>query len=402
MKRLNFWLARKLLLSKKRVGFISWSGLVSVVGVATGCLALIVSIAVLNGFEREIRQKTIGFETDLRLSPTPGGKTNRKELENRLRQAEYVEGYSFFLERKGIAIAGEARSLVWVKAVEDSLLTGVYRIGNFTPGKVDKNLATAHVGRGIANRLGLGVGDTLLLVNPTDSQVYLGFPPVVKVRVASIYQTNLLNFDDKYCFIPLAVGEQLFKRHGLFDGVDVRLKDSANAERAVASLTPQLPSDVSLKTWRSLHETLFSAMRMEKLGSIVVLSLIILVASFNIASTLLMLVMEKVREIGILRTLGASRERIARIFSFQGLLIGGLGLSLGTISGLLLILVQQHWGVVSLPENIYFIRWLPVLLPWQDILVILLVASVLIGLSVIYPAKVASRLVPREAIQYEK
>ncbi|MEE9167701.1 MAG: FtsX-like permease family protein [Candidatus Neomarinimicrobiota bacterium] len=402
MTGLNFWIARKLLVSRKEVGFISWSGLVSIVGVAIGCLALILSIAVLNGFEKGIRDKIVGFETDIRLLVSTPRETDRVRLNDLLREIEQVDAYSFFLERKGIAVAGEARSLIWIKAVEDSLFTEVYRIGGSQTVVGTGNLPMAHLGRGIADRLGVEAGDTLRLVNPTNTQVYLGFPPMIKVRIASVYQTNLLNFDDRYCFIPLEAGRQLFGKHAIFDGVDVRLINNSATGNVMASLVPRLPKNIRLMSWKELHETLFAAMRMEKLGSIVVLSLIILVASFNIASTLLMLVMEKVREIGILRTLGASRHRIRRIFSFQGLLIGGLGLSAGSILGLFLVFVQRRWGILSLPEDIYFVKSLPVLLFWQDLIIIILLVAILIGLCVVYPAKVAGRLLPTEAIQFEK
>jgi len=402
MRNLNFWLARRLLLSKKEVGFISWSGCVSIMGITIGCLALILSVAVLNGFEKEIRQKIIGFEADMRLSEISPGEIDRWQLEGLLQKIDDIEHYSFFLERKGIVVSGQNRSLVWVKAVQDSLLSNVYRIESAKVFNRESKLPVAHLGKGVANRLGVQEGDTIRLLSPIDSQIYLGFPSMVKVLVGSIYQTNLLNFDDKYCFVPLTVGEQLFRKQGKFDGVDIRLANQKSRDEAVASVASRLPANVRFRTWEGLHETLFSAMRMEKLGSLVVLSLIILVASFNIASTLVMLVMEKIREIGILKTLGATNDRIRKIFSFQGILIGGVGLFIGLILGLFFYTIQNHWNIVTLPRNIYFIESLPLLLSWVDILIIIAIGSVLIGLCVVYPAGVASRLVPREAIQYEK
>lgn len=401
MKNLNLWLARKLLVSKKEIGLISFSGLVSIAGVAIGCLALIISVAVLNGFEKEIRKKIIGFEADLRLEvPAPGG--DRGELENLLLQTPEISAYSFFLERKGVALTRNNKSLIWVKAVEDANLRNVYHIESSQVSSGESRLPPAYVGRGVADRLQIQAGDSLRLFNPTDSQVYLGFLPTVNVFVASIFETNVLNFDEKYCFIPLDVGQKLFREGTSFDGVDVRLTDNSATDAVAASLAPQLPDRAKLSVWRDLHKTLFSAMSMEKYGGTIVLSLIILVASFNIASTLLMLVMEKVREVGILRTLGASRNRIRRVFSFQGLFIGGVGLATGLGVGLTLLFVQRKWGIITLPENIYFTRSLPAVLSWVDLLLIVAIGLLLVGLCVIYPAKVAGRLAPMEAIRYEK
>ena len=402
MKKLDLWVGRRLLFSKKEIGFISWSGFVSILGVAIGSFALLLSLAVLNGFEKEIQQKVIGFETDLRLTAPSLDETSGQQLVNLLKDTEGVDSFSFFLERKGIAVSGQGRTLVWVKAVQDSHLTGVYRIGASQKFEEETSLPVAHLGQGVADRLGVKAGDSIHLLSPLDSQLYMGFPPALKVVVGSIYQTNILDFDNTHCFIPLADGQRLFRKQGYFHGVDVRLQPRRTVGTVKSDLSSRLPGDVRLSTWEDLHRSLFSAMRMERLGSIVVLSLIILVAAFNIASTLIMLVMEKVREIGILRAIGASRERIQTIFGFQGILIGGIGLTIGLALGLIVVLAQQRWGFVVLPRKVYFLESLPVLLSWRDVVIILGVAAVLIGVFVRYPARVAGKLTPREAIRFEK
>lgn len=408
MRNLNLWLALRLLFSKKEVGLISWSSAVSILGVALGCFALVLSVAVLNGFEGEVRNRVVGFESELRLTGTNLTEADRPLIEGLLQQTSGVNAYSFFVEKNGVVLAGDKRALVRIKAVEDFNLDQVYRIEAISRSPLSETSFRAHLGEQVAGRLGAAVGDTLRLVSPVSSQVYMGFPTAVSVVVGSIFRTRILNLDDRYCFVPLSVGRWLVQpesAHGesaYYHGVDIRLSDHASRKAVIKELESRLPPHIKLTEWKDLHKTLFSAMRMEKLGSTVVLSLIVLVASFNIASSLVMLVMEKVRVIGILRTMGATRGRIGRVFTLQGVMIGGIGLCLGLISGLGLILVQRIWGVVTLPEHIYFVPSVPVVISWLDVLIIVAVGSVLIGISVVYPARVAGRLLPTEAVQFEK
>ena len=330
MMRLESWLARRMLLSRKKVGLISWSGIISILGVAVGCFALIISVAVLNGFEREVRNKVVGFESDLRLT-LGETKLNMDNLSSTFDQESDIAGYSAFIERKAVAIAMDERSLVKVKAVEEGSLQKIYKIDGVGEMQVIGNKAPVYVGKGIADRLGLQSGDRLRLMNPLDNQIYLGMPTVLDGRVAGVFETRILDFDQTYVFVPLGVGQALFKSMGTFDGIDFRLTSSAKKDTMKALILSKAPAGAVVSGWEDMHQTLFQAMQMEKLGSMVVLSLIVIVACFNIASTLTMLVLEKIREVGILKTIGFSQVRIGNIFRLQGIFIGGFGLLLSLI-----------------------------------------------------------------------
>ncbi|MFQ6616115.1 MAG: FtsX-like permease family protein [Fidelibacterota bacterium] len=401
-------MASRLLFSRKEMGWISLSSAVSILGVALGCFALLLSVAVLNGFENQIRTRVVGFESDVRLTATGLTERDRSDLETILGQSGGIRAHSFFSEKNGVILAGNKRAVVRIKAVQDSSLTQVYHIERLAILPASGSLPRAHLGEQAASRLGVEVGDTLQLVSPVSSQLYLGFPSMVPVVLGSIFRTRILNFDDRYCFVPLSVGRRLFEQGASQDkaiftqGADIRLAHGLSPQAAISELQVRLPSQMELTEWKDLHKTLFSAMEMEKLGSTLVLSLIILVASFNIASSLVMLVMEKVREIGILRTVGSSAGRIGRVFALQGIMIGGIGLSLGLVFGLGGIFIQKLWGIVKLPEQVYFVPSVPVAISWLDVGVIVAVGSVLIGVSVVYPARLASRLAPTDAVQFEK
>ena len=399
--RLESWLARRMLLSRKKVGLISWSGIISILGVAVGCFALIISVAVLNGFEREVRNKVVGFESDLRLT-LGETKLNMDNLSSTFDQESDIAGYSAFIERKAVAIAMDERSLVKVKAVEEGSLQKIYKIDGVGEMEVIGNKAPVYVGKGIADRLGLQSGDRLRLMNPLDNQIYLGMPTVLDGRVAGVFETRILDFDQTYVFVPLGVGQALFKSMDTFDGIDFRLTSSANKDTMKALILSKAPAGAVVSGWEDMHQTLFQAMQMEKLGSMVVLSLIVIVACFNIASTLTMLVLEKIREVGILKTIGFSQVRIGNIFRLQGIFIGGFGLLLGGGLGLLFVLGQERLGLIRLPETIYFVQSLPVAISLTDVITIFLICVIVIALAVYFPSREARRLLPTEAIQYEK
>ena len=401
MMRLESWLARRMLLSRKKVGLISWSGIISILGVAVGCFALIISVAVLNGFEREVRNKVVGFESDLRLT-LGETKLNMDNLGSAFDQESDIAGYSAFIERKAVAIAMDERSLVKVKAVEEGSLQKIYKIDGVGEMEVIGNKAPVYVGKGIADRLGLQSGDRLRLMNPLDNQIYLGMPTVLDGRVAGVFETRILDFDQTYVFVPLGVGQALFKSMDTFDGIDFRLTSSANKDTMKALILSKAPAGAVVSGWEDMHQTLFQAMQMEKLGSMVVLTLIVIVACFNIASTLTMLVLEKIREVGILKTIGFSQVRIGNIFRLQGIFIGGFGLLLGGGLGLLFVLGQERLGLIRLPETIYFVQSLPVAISLTDVITIFLICVIVIALAVYFPSREARRLLPTEAIQYEK
>ena len=401
MMRLESWLARRMLLSRKKVGLITWSGIISILGVAVGCFALIISVAVLNGFEREVRNKVVGFESDLRLT-LGETKLNMDNLSSTFDQESDIAGYSAFIERKAVAIAMDERSLVKVKAVEEGSLQKIYKIDGVGEMEVIGNKAPVYVGKGIADRLGLQSGDRLRLMNPLDNQIYLGMPTVLDGRVAGVFETRILDFDQTYVFVPLGVGQALFKSMDTFDGIDFRLTSSANKDTMKALILSKAPAGAVVSGWEDMHQTLFQAMQMEKLGSMVVLSLIVIVACFNIASTLTMLVLEKIREVGILKTIGFSQVRIGNIFRLQGIFIGGFGLLLGGGLGLLFVLGQERLGLIRLPETIYFVQSLPVAISLTDVITIFLICVIVIALAVYFPSREARRLLPTEAIQYEK
>ncbi len=400
MMSFDFWMAARMLLSKKKVGFISWSGFISIIGVSVGCFALIVSIAVLNGFEEEVRKKVIGFEADIRLTSLKRQLTIEDLVQ--LEKVNGINGYSAYLDRKALAISPNGRQMIKVKSIIEENLTSVYDIQGLESVGSDDSRRSVYIGKGIADRLGIQKGDKLRLMNPLDNQLYLGMPSILDGYVSGIFETRILDFDQKYVFIPLSSGQELFKTERSIDGVDIRLETDVKRENVRDGLLKIFGDGISISYWENIHQTLFQAMKMEKLGSIVVLSLIVIVACFNIASTLTMLMMEKIREIGILKAIGFSQSKTSNLFRLQGLFIGLLGLFVGSCSGLLFVFVQNKWGFIRLPETIYFVGKLPVAITIFDISTILFIGLLVVFLSVHFPSMEAQKLMPTKAIKFQK
>ena len=253
-----------MLLSRKKVGLISWSGIISILGVATGCFALIVSVAVLNGFEQEVRNKVIGFETDLRIMA--GEDQIDMEKFAVLESEPGIVAHSPFIERKAVAISPNDRSLVKVKAVEMRSLQSVYKIEGIEITYSPNNKVPIYIGRGIADRLGMQESDRLRLMNPLDNQLYLGMPSVLDARVAGVFETRILDFDQTYVFLPITAGQALFKAVGEIDGIDLRLNHNADKAHLKEAVLLALGEDVAVSEVEEIHQTLFQAMKMEKLG----------------------------------------------------------------------------------------------------------------------------------------
>lgn len=402
MKNLTIGLGRRFLVSRKRVGFVSWSAIMAMLGVAVGCFAVLAAIAVLNGFTNELVERVSGFESDLRIADMSLDAELQDDIRSAVASTPEVENAAFYLERKGIVMRDDNRQLVSLKAVVPEKLGSVYRL--YMESELERPLEKAGIvmGSELAARLQVRTGDRLRLVSPTSGQLALGFPTWGDVEVQGIFRTGIPIFDDQVCFIPLEMGRQLFLTGAAVNGVDFRLRRGTDAKVAAEKLSASLPAGVTLSSWRKQHGVLFSAMELEKLVGTIVLSLIIIVASFGIASTLIMLILEKVRELGILRAMGASRRKVGRIFAFQGILIGGIGAAAGLITGVAFVLAQMKWEFLKLSETIYLVPAVPMALTTGDVVVLMSVAGAVISLASVYPARVASRLSPTQAIQFEK
>lgn len=398
---LSTFLAKRFMLGGKGAGTSRFTGWIAISGMSIGCLALIISISILNGFENRVKDKIIGFEGDIRISYTKAVKP-KEDIHNLLANYNEISSVMPYMERDGIIIgSGNESRMVTFKAVDMDKTNSFYHLGLNDPGiKLEQN--NIFIGQLLADRLNLEPGAHTRIMSPIDTPIQVGLPRRIQAVVQDIFLINILDYDDRLVFIPMEIGRSLFTRKQGIDGYDIRLYKPEEADNVKAMLINQLGEGIIVESWGDLHKSLFQAMRIERIGAILVLSLIILVASFNLTSTLLLVTYQKVREIGILRTLGASVNLIRSVLIKQGFFIGGTGALIGIILGLVFVLIQNTWHLIPLPGEIYAFDWLPVELMVRDIFIVPAIALILIYISSAIAAKRAMKIDPKEAIQLEK
>jgi len=390
-------IARRFMLGGKGAGPSRLTGWIAIIGLTVGCMAMILSVSVLNGFESRVVRRIIGFEGDIRVNNLTDWESNIKAIQS----IDGVQAVMPYQERKGLILGrDEAQRMVLLKAVDPELITSFYEL-NLMTGKDQSELPMVYIGEMTARRLNLTIGDGLRIMSPIDQGSSWGIPRQIQCVVGGIFNVQVLDLDDKIAFIPTEVGQTLFIRKDGPDGVDIRLSENANSDGIVLSIKNRFP-DAKVETWGDLHSELFGAMKFERIGALAVLSLIILVACFNLVTTLVLVTAQKVREFGILQVMGATRDTVRSIVLHQGGMIGGLGITTGIGIGLLFIFLQNVFGFITLPEDIYFTPYLPMEIFTKDVITILSISVGMVILSAFIAARRALMISPIEAVYLEK
>ncbi|HMA61819.1 MAG TPA: FtsX-like permease family protein, partial [bacterium] len=253
----------------------------------------------------------------------------------------------------------------------------------------------------LADKLGLFIGDTVNIINPTSIGGTVNIPYVGQFRLAGVYRLDLFDYDNGAGFVNISEAQRIFRMGQDFSGIDITFDNYSGIENKQSIFEKELKQSLSVKSWEELHKSLFGAMKLEKYGSFIALSFIVLVAIFNLTSSLVMMVMEKINEIGMLQALGMNRKQLKTIFLRLGFFTGSIGLGTGILLSLLICYIQQSYQIIPLP-SVYFIPYVPVEIKVLDIILIMVTGLILIYLGTLYPSKKASSLVPLEAINYEK
>jgi len=385
-------IALRFLMSRKGPG--RFTGIVSMAGMGVGCFALVISLAVLNGFEGQVREKLRGFDGDLRLTGTELDATIQL-LENR----PEIQSVMPFKTRQGLIQYRSNQRMVTFKAVDMQMMQSFYNVS--IQGEIPQKNGIL-IGWDTAARLGVRVGDEMIISSPLDQTPSIGFPHRLKTIVNGIFHSQILDYDDRIIFLPAETGELLFRRLDRWDGIDLRIYSEINLEDAETSIAAVLPKGVILQTWEDIHSILVKAMRLERLGAISVLSLIILVAAFNLTATLSLITVQKIKEIGILRAMGTPIHTLKNVLVIQGFWRGGWGAFSGLLSGCCLVFIQNITGFIPLPTDIYFMRTLPMKLLPADILLITIIASGFILVSSWGASRKVASIEPRDALQWAK
>lgn len=394
---------------RHHLGFISVVTWFSVAGIFLGTAALILVLAVMSGFESEVQGRIIGLDAHLRIrSWQDRGIRDYQSLTRQLQGIPHLKELQPYVLDKGmlrfqgnsegaVIRGGTPQGIATVLARPGSILQGEGQVQATAPGGLPGIL----VGRYLGESLGVVPGDTLLLLSPTGVVSSFSQPLVRRFLVRGIFELGIYEFDDAIAFVDLAEAQSLFRLGGQVTGLEVRLDDVERAPEAKAWLDGQLDFPLGAWTWYDMHKNLFSMMKLEKWMMFIMLSLIVLVAAFNIISVLTMVTMERRREIGILKAMGAEPGAIRRIFMLEGVILGGSGTLLGAALGLFICWLQIRFKLLSLPPDVYFISTFPVEIRWPDVLMVVGSALLLSLLATLYPAWRASGLHPVEVIRHE-
>ena len=399
MSQLNWYMARRYFFTKRSNRFISLVGGISIIGIALGVIALIITMAILNGFEGEVTRRIANFIPHVIISSD----ANIDELRSLVPDAKAIYTST---ERKAVLEVLDDKMVLNIHAIDQDhweyFLTDAPRDQN-TSGRLKRNdfeLPGIVIGAGIADKFFITTGDTVSIQSPLDIRSGLFRIPQRHFVVTGIFRSDIFDFDRNLAIIDYAEGRRMFKSAGK-EVIHLQLEDFNDAGDVKALLNQSLP-ELEVQTWYDQHKTLFDAMRMEKWGSFIGLNMIILIAVFNIVSSLMMMVLEKTSDIGILRVMGAQSSNIRKIFNLQGLIVAFLGVILGVVVGSLLVLSQSKWSWITLPDEIYLIPVLPVELYWSEVFMVGIVAFAIVQLSVRYPSKKAAKLLPLDAINYKR
>ncbi|MFH1478685.1 MAG: lipoprotein-releasing ABC transporter permease subunit [Candidatus Omnitrophota bacterium] len=390
----ELWISYRYLNSKRKEKFISIISVISILGIAVGVMALIVVLAVMSGFDKQLKDKIIGTNSHL-IVEREGGIEDYDFLVERLNSLPGVASSSPFVN--GQALIREQDKVIGVvlRGIDPERERQVTNIGKYLEtGSLPKDPGTVLVGRELAWRLNLIVGGKISLISAEH-------PKPKEFIISGIFNSGMFDYDMNLVFSNLASSQEFYGVNGLAGGIGIRLHDVDRVDEVKNIIQETIGYSYWVSSWKDLNKNLFSALQLEKITMFIILALIVLVACFNIVSTLIMMVMEKTKDIGILKAIGSKSSSIRKIFVFNGFFIGLAGTVLGGSCGVLLCVLLGTYGFVKLPRDIYYIDKLPVNLNPMDIFTVVSIAILISLVSTLYPAYQASRMQPVEALRYE-
>jgi lipoprotein-releasing system permease protein len=395
---------------RRQKGFISLSSFFSIAGVAVGVMALIVVIGVMTGFDEDLKTKILSVNPEVIILSKAGRISDYGQVADRIKAMPGVKSVQPYLYTPVMFSTPGNISGGMLRGLDPSLLKdggpkhlkvqkgSFAEVGKFEPGEPPP----AAVGNELARRLNLQVGDFFNLFIPRGTLTPMGQLPRLRLfRVAAIFHSGMFEFDSSLVYVSLPAIQELLGFGPRVTGLEVSLKDIYAAQEMGQEIATHLGPDYFSRDWINMNYSLFSALKLEKIAMFVILTLIILVAAFGIASTLFMMVMKKTKEIAILKSMGATRQSIMQIFVMDGLFIGFFGTALGLVLGLVTCGLLQRYEFIKLPRDVYLISTLPVKIEAMDLVYIVGAAVLISFLATLYPSWQASRLDPVEAIRYE-
>jgi lipoprotein-releasing system permease protein len=407
----EYFIGGRYLRAKQKETFISLITMLSIAGVTVGVMALIVVIAVMAGFESDLKNRILGIESHVVIMRHGSPFSDYHKILGQVVNTNGVEAatpfiYTQIMLRSSSGVSGavlrgidpESAGRV-INVLESSALLNIKKMyrGKDTTGHVPGVI----LGKELARNLGLGMGDAVYLISSRGMISPMGYLPAMKrFQVAGLFESGMYEYDGSLAYIHLRDAQKILHMENSVTGIEVRVNDIYNARHIADKIVADVGFPYWARDWMQMNHNLFSALKLEKTVMFIILALIVLVAAFNIASTLIMMVMGKTKDIAILKAMGAMDGSIRKIFIFKGMIIGFMGTSLGVCLGFIMCKLLEKYKFIELPGDVYYISTLPVRLEALDVLIIAAAAIVICFVATLYPARQASKLNPVEAIRY--
>lgn len=407
----EYFIGGRYLKAKQKETFISFITMLSIAGVTVGVMALIVVIAVMAGFESDLKNRILGIESHVVIMRHGSPFSDYHKILGQVVNTNGVEAatpfiYTQIMLRSSSGVSGavlrgidpESAGGV-IKVLDRSALLNIKKMyrGKETTGSVPGII----LGKELARNLGLGMGDAVYLISSRGMISPMGYLPAMKrFQVAGLFESGMYEYDGSLAYIHLRDAQKILHMEDSVTGIEVRINDIYNARHIADKILADVGFPYWARDWMQMNHNLFSALKLEKTVMFIILALIVLVAAFNIASTLIMMVMGKTKDIAILKAMGAMDGSIRKIFIFKGMVIGFMGTTLGVCLGFILCKLLEKYKFIELPGDVYYISTLPVRLEAPDVFIIAAGAMVICFIATLYPARQASKLNPVEAIRY--
>ncbi len=406
----TFYIARRYLQfqrNPKNKNFISLITLIAIAGITLGVAALLITLTILAGFEKEIKEKVSGFTTHIQVTGFQNQplKNSHDVIEKLRTQIVGIRGVSPFIAKEGMVRFHNNIEGIIVKGIDpasDVSSVRKYLVqGDFAFDTVGRSISSCVIGKKLLQRLQAQIGDTLIVFGLRGSYNTIEQPKILPFVVRGVYESGMAEYDDLYFIIHISAAQELFLLGDATTGIDVMLNDVTNAPSIAKEIMETAGYPYYARTVFQLYRNLFTWIELQKEPIPIVLGLIIIVATVNIIGTLLMIVLEKKHQIGILLSLGATKKGIVKIFLYQGIVIGIIGTALGNLFALSVCWMQYHFHFYSLPSSIYFMTTVPILFRWENFVLVSSISIILSIVASLIPAFLASRLDPIKSIRFQ-
>jgi lipoprotein-releasing system permease protein len=422
----EFFISLRYLRAKRKQIFVSIITFISIAGIFLGVAALIIVLAVMNGFETDLRNKILGINSHIVLMQYTGAMKDYQKIMTEVEQVEGVVASTPFIFSQAMLRNEGRTSGVILRGMSVDSAFKVINLGKMHAGNIEylsqgqrstaeigKDKATLPgivIGKELAKNMGLMLFDPVSIISPMGISTPMGMvPKMKKFVVVGIFDSGFYEYDSTLAYVSLRDCQDFLNLGERVTGIEIKVNDIYKANIIAKSLEKKLGFPFWARNWMEMNKNLFSALKLEKRVMFIILSLIVLVAAFNIICTLIMIVMEKNKDIAILKSMGATSASIMKIFIYQGVTIGAFGTLLGCIGGLAVALnleklsvsIENLFGFKILPGDVYYLSQLPSQVNYSDVVIIIIGTMLICFLSTIYPSRRASKLDPAEALRYD-